>query len=442
MNTVLSGKGGRYALHDLARLTETARRAGADSIGVLPDLRLAVYGGTPLPVPVSPPRLASSVAALGIRPSRPWLNEAVFYGLADDLAALPDTPDGLINLVCPLQDIQPRHAGHLNFIAAERRDFWHLTIRLPDTEGSLYAWPQLVGSSAVAALAARLLPLVRAEELTAAADEWAASAPPSAAADEILPPEPTLPYLENIFGTPDNRALCILSPDRRFALHQWEHILRLAERQQTSDLFASAWGGIWVKNLSDAALDDWHRLLHSNRLGIGQPYSQTVWQYAPDDEAARSLCAAFVQHQLTHGLRLWGHSISVNPPSGESGTSCRVSSRPHPLTRRPQYTLHAVRADGAYTPLAAACSLQETVQVLSEQAEKPAPNRQPAPLRLRLSTPATQTYRCGECLMLYTADTGAPEHNIPAGTAFADLPDTFCCPVCAAPLSAFEAADG
>ena len=44
--------------------------------------------------------------------------------------------------------------------------------------------------------------------------------------------------------------------------------------------------------------------------------------------------------------------------------------------------------------------------------------------------------------MLYTADTGAPEHNIPAGTAFADLPDTFCCPVCAAPLSAFEAADG
>jgi rubredoxin len=40
---------------------------------------------------------------------------------------------------------------------------------------------------------------------------------------------------------------------------------------------------------------------------------------------------------------------------------------------------------------------------------------------------------------VYDPQKGDPEGNIPAGTAFEDLPDNWVCPDCGAPKSSFEA---
>ncbi len=41
-------------------------------------------------------------------------------------------------------------------------------------------------------------------------------------------------------------------------------------------------------------------------------------------------------------------------------------------------------------------------------------------------------YECTVCGYIYDPEEGDPENNIPAGTAFADLPDDWVCPVCGA----------
>ena len=47
-------------------------------------------------------------------------------------------------------------------------------------------------------------------------------------------------------------------------------------------------------------------------------------------------------------------------------------------------------------------------------------------------------YVCKVCGYVYDPAQGDPENNIPAGTAFEDLPDNWVCPDCGADKSSFE----
>ncbi|MCI6279683.1 MAG: rubredoxin [Porphyromonas sp.] len=46
-------------------------------------------------------------------------------------------------------------------------------------------------------------------------------------------------------------------------------------------------------------------------------------------------------------------------------------------------------------------------------------------------------YQCPVCKYIYDPEKGDPTQNIPAGTAFEDLPDTWVCPLCKAPKKSF-----
>jgi rubredoxin len=47
-------------------------------------------------------------------------------------------------------------------------------------------------------------------------------------------------------------------------------------------------------------------------------------------------------------------------------------------------------------------------------------------------------WECSVCGYLYDPELGDPEHNIPAGAPFEQLPEDWVCPVCGAPKSKFE----
>ena len=42
-----------------------------------------------------------------------------------------------------------------------------------------------------------------------------------------------------------------------------------------------------------------------------------------------------------------------------------------------------------------------------------------------------EKYVCPDCGYIYDPEVGDPEHGIPPGTAFEDLPDNWECPYCA-----------
>lgn len=52
-----------------------------------------------------------------------------------------------------------------------------------------------------------------------------------------------------------------------------------------------------------------------------------------------------------------------------------------------------------------------------------------------------QKYVCSVCGYVYDPAKGDPEGNIAPGTAFADLPEDWTCPVCGAAKDQFEPED-
>jgi rubredoxin len=49
-----------------------------------------------------------------------------------------------------------------------------------------------------------------------------------------------------------------------------------------------------------------------------------------------------------------------------------------------------------------------------------------------------KSWQCTICQYIYDPAVGDIENGIPPGTAFADLPDSWVCPVCGADKSMFE----
>ncbi|MDR3440442.1 rubredoxin [Telmatospirillum sp.] len=51
-------------------------------------------------------------------------------------------------------------------------------------------------------------------------------------------------------------------------------------------------------------------------------------------------------------------------------------------------------------------------------------------------------YVCVVCNYVYDPVAGLPEEGIPAGTAFEDIPESWCCPDCGVSKSDFEPLEG
>jgi len=49
-----------------------------------------------------------------------------------------------------------------------------------------------------------------------------------------------------------------------------------------------------------------------------------------------------------------------------------------------------------------------------------------------------QKYECQVCGYIYDPEAGDPDNDVAPGTAFADIPDDWVCPVCGAPKEDFE----
>jgi rubredoxin len=48
-----------------------------------------------------------------------------------------------------------------------------------------------------------------------------------------------------------------------------------------------------------------------------------------------------------------------------------------------------------------------------------------------------KVHQCSKCMTIYDEVVGDETQGVPAGTAFSDLPDTYCCSLCEEPLSGF-----
>ncbi len=100
--------------------------------------------------------VVSSFVCVDILPSTSWVYSGIYLKVLDQF-----TWDHLlrVNIVDPRQNMVPLFYGHLNFIASEMPNYWHLYLNL-QTEQDPKAWPGLIFTDDIAEFAQTLEQLI------------------------------------------------------------------------------------------------------------------------------------------------------------------------------------------------------------------------------------------------------------------------------------------
>ena len=359
---------------------------------------------------VGAPGVVTTASALGLPGTRAWLTPGV---LSDAVAALGDMPDISVSLCDASQTCFAALVSRVNFIASSQRDLWHVhtgDTQLPGairTQDLARAAQIVAEESDIPGIAARL-----------AGFQFDLEAP---ALTSVL--HYTLPVgalIVPAFGGGISARflvdLCVL----------------LAEKPEAS-ITLTPWRELCVRNLDAATF---HRLQHSMvrwRVPAPMPWQRVYFDSALAGTALRIHAALSRACPSDAGLS-WA-LVGENDPLPEAHFVLKaVATRRWQRARFDLFAREGLCArTGAWRVLVRGVRETALPGVLLDALRPDSAPRsvEEAPPAAVVATAAVR-HACGECLTEYSAAFGDPTAEIAAGTAFGQLPASWCCPVCGA----------
>ena len=389
--------------------------------------------------------VVTSLPANDIFPKRSWLHSGNYTEIVQSFQHKPRLT---VAIVDPRQDFVPIMDSELNFIAAEKEDFWYLYLCLGDAGKSPFIWPDLIDSKSIADVSACIeaqLALGKTElELVALlADNSDFHTAPY---DFIPAPiQQNHPQYDGFFRVGEVYWLGIYNVGQRMSLLKLEHLLNVCQSQNINYIDLSTWGSLLIKDLKRTAVDEWNRYLGLNNLNIGPAYHELNWKLDPFNLEHHALKVKVNEALQKAGLRTWGLSLGVASETRRIRPSILIRVHPKKLFGRQRYDLYHAKhfnpVNGEYVLFDGHMVQQDLISnlkgLISQYQRRMRIKVEPIQALHRSEKNKTIIYECRVCLTQYVPDWGDPEHGIAVGTAFADLPSTYCCPVCESSQAVF-----
>ena len=406
--------------------------------------------------PDTHPNIVSSYVGEEVFYNASWVREGVYK---DILELFDFRPRLKINLVDSRQTFVPFFTGHLNFIASDTSNYWHLFVRFPRSAGR-YAWPQLVYTEDLPALSAAIERVLLADPARFA-DEPAAAGPrlhaavsagrplgQSPVAVPLVLPAFTLPYYEGFNSVGPQLWLGIYRRDERFTVAFLQDLARMGLQTRGGQLCTTPWKSLIIKNINQADRTRYEVVLCRHRINVRHAANELNWQVEDNCPAGLALKHELVRHLNEEDVRTHQlcFAIKTQPQTGLFGS---VVVRRQPGRAGEQYEiLHTrdfnpnsrdfvlfrqqVQRDRLGWYLVELC-----YQYYAQASQAPAPDEAPAPAEARPVAPAAALGRCRHCLTVYDAVYGDAAQHIAPGTPWAAIAATYCCPTCEAPAADF-----
>ncbi|PJJ60698.1 rubredoxin [Hymenobacter chitinivorans] len=420
---------------------------------------LAAAGVLAEPDPEAHPNIVSSYVGEDVFYSAAWLREGVYKDILDLFDYRPRLK---INLVDSRQTFVPFFTGHLNFIAAETSNYWHLHVRWPRT-GHLYAWPHLVYSEDVPVLSAALERVLLADAGQFTADlatagarlyaQVSATQPlgPRVVAGALALPPFMLPYYEGFNRSGQHLWLGIYRRNEQFSVAFLRDLARVCLHTRVGQLCATPWKSLIIKGIAPADRPQWDAVLCRHRINVRHAANELNWQVEDNCPAGLALKHELVRYLHEEDVRTYQlcFAIKTRPQTGLFG-SIIIRTQPGRSGAEQYEILHTrdfnpnsrdfvsfrqqVRPDMLGWYLAELCH-QFYAQI---GAETPPETETAAPSSIESLPPATTALpRCHRCLTVYDPEYGDPSQHVAPGTRWAALPN-YHCSTCEAPAAEFE----
>lgn len=399
--------------------------------------------------------IVSSYVSADILPGTPWLNGATYLYILEQFRYHPKIE---INITDPRQRLVPLFTGQLNFIASEQEDYWYLYLRLPGSD-KLQRYPVWVHSWDISKLA-RLIEdywedIDDLEEMFFIANEKLELNNRTISKPLQIPFTP-FPYYEgmNKMGL-GQYWLGLYWRNNCYDLNFLKAISDLCLECRIGKICLTPWKSLIIKGIPGEQKLLWEKLLGNFGINVRHSSLELNWHLPVANEEALELKRYLVRNFDQNDISTYGLTFGITSGYGPYFTSIVIEKNPPPkvvreFEIRPTYNVlycedfdpnkleyqnYAQDVDKIELPgLLMELSRLYFSQLGEHRASTTAP-ASPDPSRNQVRINA---FQCPDCLTIYDSRYGDEAADVAPGTPFEQVPDSYECPVCECPKSAFR----
>jgi len=409
------------------------------------------------------PNIISSYPAEGIFIRNSWLSEGVYRDIFDTIDFMPRVK---VNICDKNQSFTPMLTGNINWVASEAEHYWHLIIRFPKTN-VVYEWDHLCYTNNIAAVTKQVEQCIQ-NDSTAFIDNENASGEKLFASldteDLILKPSAqkvtlssfNLPYYEGLNRYNNKYWLGIYRRDELFSVAFLKKMCLLCIATKLGQLCCTSWKTIIIKGIDEQDKHLWNELLEEFKVNMRHGANELNFQVEDNCAAGLELKSYLVKHLIIDDIRTFGICFGIKTRKKSEVFSSILVRRRHLLNLPfiklfPVYDILCAKNFNPNERTGEIFSSSNPKALLPEQLRRAvikfynyrssaiAKDQLKAgisPERVAVKEPE-YLYQCQNCLTVYDEILGETESNIPPGTLFNDLPDSFCCALCEAEKQQF-----
>lgn len=398
------------------------------------------------------PNIISSYCGEEVFRTGAWLRESEYHTVLDQLDYQPRLK---INLSDDNQSFTPFFTGNLNFIASTDPHFWHLYVRLKQSN-TLFHWPELIYTNDLGRLAKAIEEAMldqghRNEVSLYKAVTSGRIFITQSASEEVDLPEFSLPYYEGFNRYGQRTWLGLYRRDEQFSIAFLLDVCALCLKTRIGELCTTPWKSLIIKGIEEKDRAAWSYILGKHNVNVRHAANELAWQTEDNTDEGTELKRCVVRYFEKHDIRTFGLCFGVQTlPKSEVFGSVLIRKRPliqvgwlslfsvydlyftenfnpnsrtYHLFERGLFKVHVPNQINRLCRKFSARRTQESTETIRMEPDKPE----------SVFNELTTVHQCPHCFTVYDERYGDVLNRIPAETAFRDLPATYTCPTCDAP---------
>lgn len=413
------------------------------------------------------PNIVSSYVSEDIFSTSNWLREGVYKDILD---LFDEKPRLKINLADNNQTFIPFFTGNLNFIASDTSNYWHLHIRFPKTN-IFYIWPTLIYTEDIPSLCLTIEKVILANKkyfydqpsidgnllfLEIASDKKITRNPE----DKLTLPDFQLPYYEGFNRYDDKYWLGIYKRNEQYSVAFLKDACAVCLQSRLGQINTTPWKSFIIKGITSEGRKQWNWILARHRINVRHASNELNWQIEDQCDYALKLKNHLVRQFDKDDIRTFKlcFAIKINPKTGLFGSVIirkKANGAEEAEDLQDNFEiLHTrdfnpnskdfitYRENVSLVNLPAAlvelCDYFYEIQTNGNIFSDPEGISNEV---VNLNEAPVIVHQCKHCQTIYDESFGDALSDIPAGTSFNDLPQTYQCQTCESPKSDFIEVD-
>ncbi|MEM8847287.1 MAG: rubredoxin [Bacteroidota bacterium] len=397
--------------------------------------------------------IVSSYVSADIFEMTYWLKGSTYLYILEEFNYRPKLK---INITDPKQRLVPLFSGNLNFIASEQEDYWYLHLNLPGWDEVdfypvlIYSWDIVLVSRTIERLYSEVQDIA---SLFALLNQTIDSNN-KIIKKELETPYLTFPYYEgmNRMGL-DRYWLGLYWRNNRYDLQFLKDFCGFCLDNSIGKICITPWKSFIVKGIKQKHRQELERFIGQRGINVRHSQLEMNWHLPVDDSDAFELKKFLVRNFDENDISTYGLTFGISNDVGKRSHFASViiekNQSPSILQSfkiRPTYNvLHSKNFDPntqTYISYAQDVDKMELPGLLMELSKKYFGQLGSTPVsseeKFSIQEEEQTVFQCGSCMTVYDASLGDEKNEIPIGTPFEKLPDSFVCPVCESSKSKFQ----